>query len=143
MQKIKPSFVDTYIFRSMATLIPRRFRAAIQDEPSEPSWWQLRATALLQAVSNWSCTYPIYTIVGIFLLAGATYVRLVEDSVFDAFCNSSGITGQPDTSSFLYGSWSLRLGEQTAWQWRIEAGTRLVESDVSYLFTFPLCLQPS
>jgi hydroxymethylglutaryl-CoA reductase (NADPH) len=114
----------------MASWIPRRFRAAADDEPAEPSWLRRQVTASLQDISRRACAHPIHTIVGIALLASTTYVGLLEGSIFDSFRTPGDASGPLDTSSFLYGSRTLRLGEQTAWRWQSEDGTSSPSSDV-------------
>lgn len=122
----------------MAAWIPRRFRAAAEvDEPAEPSWLRRQVTATLQDISRRACAHPIHTIVGIALLASTTYVGLLEGSIFDTFRLPGGTSDQLDTSSFLYGSRTLRLGEPTAWRWQSDDGTSAASGDVSVIFTFP------
>lgn len=116
----------------MATLIPRRFRAASQDEAPAPSWLKTQVTSCLQAISRRACAHPIHTIGAIALLASTTYVGLLEGSIFDALQTGSG-PGQLDPSSLLHGSRNLRLGEQTAWRWQLEDKVTSDSSEVCYL----------
>lgn len=122
----------------MATLIPRRFRAASQEETPEPSWFKKQVTGTLQTVSRRACAHPIHTIVAIALLASTTYVGLLEGSIFDAFRHAGSGPGQVNPASFLHGSRVLRLGEKTAWRWQIEDNGAFDPSEVGY--NFPLCL---
>jgi hydroxymethylglutaryl-CoA reductase (NADPH) len=122
----------------MTTLIPRRFHAVTQDEGSELSWLRRKVTSVLQDISRRACAHPIHTIVGVALLASTTYVGPLEGSIFDSFRISGNAPGQLDTSSFLYGSRSLRLGEQTSWRWQIEDATTPASPDVSMLFLFSM-----
>ncbi|QKX62862.1 uncharacterized protein TRUGW13939_10027 [Talaromyces rugulosus] len=115
----------------MASWIPQRFRVAADDEPAEPSWLRRQVTASLQDISRRACAHPIHTIVGIALLASTTYVGLLEGSIFDSFRTPGDASGPLDTSSFLYGSRTLRLGEQTAWRWQSEDGTSSPSGDIS------------
>ncbi|KAH8693780.1 hmg-CoA reductase [Talaromyces proteolyticus] len=115
----------------MASWIPRRFRAATQDEAAESSWLGRQVTAVLQDLSRRACAHPIHTIVGIALLASTTYVGLLEGSIFDAFRSAGDVSGQMDTSAFLYGSRTLRLGEKTAWRWQSQDGVNSVSSDIA------------
>lgn len=119
----------------MATLIPRRFRSASQEEETpEPSWLKKQVTGVLQAASRRACAHPIHTIVVIALLASTTYVGLLEGSIFDAFRNTGD--GKLDPSSFLHGGRVLRLGEQTAWRWQIEDKGVSDSSEVGYILFF-------
>lgn len=104
----------------MASWIPRRFRPTPDDEPAEPSWLRRQVTSSVQNISRRACAHPIHTIVFVALLASTTYIGLLEGSIFDSFRHPKGASGPLDTSSFLHGGRTLRLGEQTAWRWQSE-----------------------
>lgn len=115
-----------------ASFLPARFRHEHTDE--DPSWEpgsiNLQVTSFLQWVSCKAFTHPINTIVSVALVASTCYIGLLEGSLLDHTSlghNNRGV----ELDSLVKDGKHLRVGDDTAWKWRVDLDEPVAKEGVS------------
>lgn len=112
-----------------ASFLPARLR---NDHPhiasSAPGYLSRQITPVLQSISRKAFTHPIHTIGFIALLASTSYIGLLEGSLFDHASSVDNLAPITDLSSLMESSQTLKLGEETGWEWKF-GGNALNETD--------------
>ncbi|KAL8803150.1 MAG: hypothetical protein Q9200_006327 [Gallowayella weberi] len=105
-----------------ASFLPARFRSDHGHvAPSNPGFFHLRVTSVLQSVARRAFTHPIHTIVFVAILASTSYVGVLEGSLVDPTSTTNG-SPATDLSSMVEGARQLKVGESTGWKWQVEQG---------------------
>ena len=97
-----------------SNLLPKQLRSLGKSD----SWLNRSVTSNLLALSSVACAHPIHTVVAIALFASASYVGLLQESLFDSGLKSLQHNGRVDVGALLQGSRTLELSEKTAWKWQ-------------------------
>lgn len=123
-----------------ASFLPARLR---NDHPhvasSTPGYLSRQITPVLQSISRKAFTHPIHTIGFIALLASTSYIGLLEGSLFDHASLAENAATITDLGSLMEGGQTLRLGEETGWQWKPQSNA-LNETDKVYMARLAMIL---
>lgn len=105
-----------------ASFLPARLR---NDHPhvasSAPGYLSRQITPILQSISRKAFTHPIHAIGLIALLASSSYIGLLEGSLFDHASSADNVTAIADFGSLMKSSQTLRVGEETGWEWKLRS----------------------
>ncbi|KAI9828548.1 MAG: hypothetical protein M1819_006605 [Sarea resinae] len=103
-----------------SSFLPARLRRGDSSKtPTKPNWLNRQITPLIQSISRQACTHPIHTLAFVAFLASTTYIGLLEGSLFDR--PDALVVPRTDVESLLDGSRTLKVSEETGWQWEVEA----------------------
>jgi hydroxymethylglutaryl-CoA reductase (NADPH) len=118
----------------MLGYLTSRWQTAGDPKKITPGWYDRNISPILLAVAKKACTHPIHTIVTIALVASYSYVGVLDKGLLEK--DTDVVTGRVDFQTLLAGSKSLRIGEETSWQWEAEAGKGGVHKDKVSLYCF-------
>lgn len=113
-----------------SSFLPRRFRGETAVAPNTtPTWLSKKTTPFLQFLASVACSHPIHLVVLVAVLASTSYVRLLQDSLFE----NTTSAGKADWSSLVEGSRRLVAGPDTAWKWQSVEQDAPIPSDADHL----------
>jgi hydroxymethylglutaryl-CoA reductase (NADPH) len=102
----------------MLGYLTSRWQSAGDSNKTSPGWYDRNVSPILLAVSKKACTHPIHTIVTIAFVASYSYLGVLDKGLLER--DADVATGRVDFPSLLAGSKSLRIGEETSWQWEAQ-----------------------
>ena len=85
---------------------------------------------MLLAIAKKACTHPIHTIVTIALVASYSYLGVLDKGLLERDTDVS--SGRVDFKTLLAGSKTLRIGEETSWQWEAFEGKSKDKVRIAY-----------
>jgi hydroxymethylglutaryl-CoA reductase (NADPH) len=102
----------------MLGYLTSRWQSADGNKKTAPAWFDRHVTPILLSVAKKACTHPIHTIVTIAFLASYSYLGVLDKGLLESGIEeaSAGV----DFHTLLVGSKTLRVGEETSWQWEAE-----------------------
>ncbi|EUC45411.1 hypothetical protein COCMIDRAFT_95702 [Bipolaris oryzae ATCC 44560] len=92
-----------------------RWQATGDQQKTAPTWFDRHLFPVLLSVAKRACTHPIHTIVTIAVLASYSYLGVLDKGLLES--GIEDISSNVDFQSLLAGSKTLRVGEETSWQW--------------------------
>jgi hydroxymethylglutaryl-CoA reductase (NADPH) len=104
----------------MLGYLTSRWQSAGDPKKTSPGWFNANVSPILLAVAKKACTHPIHTIVTIAFVASYSYLGVLDKGLLERDADAS--TGRVDFHTLLAGSKSLRIGEETSWQWEAQQG---------------------
>jgi hydroxymethylglutaryl-CoA reductase (NADPH) len=102
----------------MIGYLTNRSQVASDPKKMTPGWYDRHISPILLAVAKKACTHPIHTIVTIAFLASYSYLGVLDKGLLRRDADTT--TGRVDFQTLLAGSKSLRIGQETSWQWEAE-----------------------
>jgi hydroxymethylglutaryl-CoA reductase (NADPH) len=103
----------------MLGYLTSRWQSAGNSKKISPGWYDRNVSPILLAVAKKACTHPIHTIVTIAFVASYSYLGVLDKGLLER--DTDVVSGRVDFQTLLAGSKSLRVGEETSWQWEAEA----------------------
>jgi hydroxymethylglutaryl-CoA reductase (NADPH) len=104
----------------MLGYLTSRWQSAGDPKKTSPGWFNANVSPILLAVAKKACTHPIHTIVTIAFVASYSYLGVLDKGLLER--EAEVATGRVDFQTLLAGSKSLRIGEETSWQWEAQQG---------------------
>lgn len=92
-----------------------RWQATGDQQKTAPTWFDRHLSPVLLSVAKKACTHPIHTIVTIAFLASYSYLGVLDKGLLESGVDD--VSKNVDFQSLLAGSKTLRVGEETSWQW--------------------------
>jgi len=104
----------------MLGYLTSRWQSAGDPKKTSPTWYDRGISPILLAVAKKACTHPIHTIVTIAFVASYSYLGVLDKGLLER--DTADVVGRVDFQTLLAGSKSLRIGEETHWQWEAVDG---------------------
>ncbi|KAF2029497.1 hypothetical protein EK21DRAFT_67619 [Setomelanomma holmii] len=111
----------------MLGYLTSRWQSAGDPKKTSPGWYDRNVSPILLAVAKKACTHPIHTIVTIAFVASYSYLGVLDKGLLER--DADAAAGRVDFSTLLAGSKTLRVGEETSWQWEAEAGRPAIHKE--------------
>lgn len=104
----------------MLGYLTSRWQSAGDPKKTSPGWYDRNISPILLSIAKKACTHPIHTIVTIAFVASYSYLGVLDKGLLER--DVAAVTGRVDFQTLLAGSKTLRVGEETHWQWEAEEG---------------------
>ncbi|RMZ68503.1 3-hydroxy-3-methylglutaryl-coenzyme A reductase [Pyrenophora seminiperda CCB06] len=100
----------------MLVYLTSRWQSAGSHEKTSPTWFDRHCSPILLSIAKKACTHPIHTIVTIAFVASYSYLGVLDKGLLESGIEEA--TNRVDFQTLLAGSKTLRVGEETSWQWQ-------------------------
>lgn len=111
----------------MLGYLTSRWQSTGEQKKTSPTWFDRHFSPILLSVAKKACTHPIHTIVTIAFLASYSYLGVLDRGLLESGIEE--VSSRVDFHSLLAGSKTLRVGEETSWQWEAEEPKTTVYKD--------------
>ncbi|KAF1837121.1 hypothetical protein BDW02DRAFT_566367 [Decorospora gaudefroyi] len=111
----------------MLGYLTSRWQSTGEANKTSPTWFDRHVSPLLLSVAKKACTHPIHTIVTIAFLASYSYLGVLDKGLLESGIEEA--SGRVDFQTLLAGSKTLRVGEETSWQWEAQENGDGIDKD--------------